>query len=58
MTAHDSAEPHSGQLGLGTSQRVLMWLVLSVLAALVVYLGFRGYVSPDFLFHFVSGLHC
>jgi hypothetical protein len=32
--------------------------VLSVLAALVAYFGFRGYLSPDLLFQFVSGLHC
>jgi hypothetical protein len=58
MTAHDSAAPRSGDMSFSTRQRVLIWLVLSVLSALVVYFGFRGYLSPDLLFHFVSGLHC
>ena len=58
MTAHDPAEPRSGDIGLGTRRRMLMWLMLSVLTALVVYFGFRGYLTPDFLFHFVSGMHC
>jgi cytochrome c oxidase subunit IV len=58
MTAQDSAAPHSGDMSFSTRQRVLIWLVLSVLTALVVYFGFRGYLSPDLLFHFVSGLHC
>ena len=58
MTAQDSAAPRSGDMSFSTRQRVLIWLVLSVFAALVVYFGFRGYLSPDLLFQFVSGLHC
>jgi hypothetical protein len=58
MTAHDSAQPHPGETGFTTRQRALMWLVLSVLTALVVYFGFRGYLNPDLLFHFLSGMHC
>lgn len=38
--------------------RVAMWLVLSVLAALVAYFGFLAYLNPEFLFHFANGLHC
>jgi hypothetical protein len=58
MTAHEHAgSPQSG-MHIGTSRRVLIWLVLSVLTALVVYFGFRGYFSPDFLFHFANGLYC
>jgi hypothetical protein len=58
MTAHDSVEPRPVETGFGTPRRVLIWLVLSVLTALVAYFGFRGYLSADLLFHFVSGLHC
>ena len=58
MTAHDPAEPRSDDMGLGTRRRMLMWLMLSVLSALVVYFGFRGYLTPELLFNFVSGMHC
>jgi hypothetical protein len=58
MTTHDQAESAQGGMRTGTSQRMLMWLVLAVLTALVVYFGFRGYLSPELLFHFANGLHC
>jgi cytochrome c oxidase subunit IV len=58
MTAHDPAELRPSGMGLGTRRRMLMWLMLSVLTALVVYFGFRGYLTPELLFQFVSGLHC
>ena len=51
---------NEGQLG-GSAQarrRMLTWLVLSVLAALLAWFGFRGYVTPELLFHFANGLHC
>lgn len=39
-------------------RRLMMWLVLSVLAALLGYFGFRGYLNPELLFHFANALHC
>ena len=39
-------------------RRLVRWLVLSVFAALLVYFGFRGYMSSDMLFHFANGLFC
>ena len=39
-------------------KRLLMWLMLSVLAALVGWVGFRGYLSPELLFHFANSLYC
>ena len=45
---------------LGTRQRnrLLMWLLLSALAALVGWVGFRGYLNPELLFHFANSLYC
>jgi len=37
---------------------VLLWLMLAVLAAVVAYLGFRGYFSPEFLFNFSNAFSC
>jgi hypothetical protein len=39
-------------------KRLLIWLLLSVLAALVGWVGFRGYLSPELLFHFANSLYC
>ena len=58
MTADHPAERSSGGMSVRTRQRMLIWLVLSVLTGLVVYVGFRAYLNPELLFHFVSGMHC
>ena len=38
--------------------RVIMWLVLSVLAALLAYFGFRAYLNPELLFYFSNSFYC
>jgi cytochrome c oxidase subunit IV len=38
--------------------RLLIWIVLSAVAALVAYFGFRGYLNPELLFHFANALYC
>lgn len=45
--------------GMGQRERrwLVMWLVLSVLAALLAWFGFRGYLTPDLLFHFSNSLY-
>lgn len=40
------------------SRRILVWLLLAALAALVTYLGFRGYFSPELLFSFSNAFSC
>ena len=35
-------------------RRLAMWLVISVFAALIGYVGFRGYLTPELLFHFAN----
>jgi hypothetical protein len=44
--------------GARERRRMLAWLVLSVLAALLAWFGFRGYLNPELLFHFANGLYC
>jgi hypothetical protein len=44
--------------GAQERRRMLAWLVLSVLAALLTWFGFRGYFNPELLFHFANSLYC
>ena len=38
--------------------RLVVWVMLSVLAALIGWVGFRGYLNPELLFHFANQLYC
>jgi hypothetical protein len=54
---------HMGHSGLPATggrerRRMLMWIMLCVLATLLVYFGFRGYLNPELLFHFANSLYC
>ena len=40
------------------AQRIMMWLTLIALGALVSYLGFRSYLSPEFLINFANSFYC
>ena len=40
------------------SKRILLWLVLGVLAALISYVAFRGYLSPELLIGFSNAFRC
>jgi cytochrome c oxidase subunit IV len=39
-------------------KRLLLWLVLAALAALMAYFGIRGYLSPEMLFGFSNSFSC
>jgi len=39
-------------------RRVLVWTILSALAALIAYLAFRGYLSPEMLLDFANTFYC
>lgn len=41
-----------------TQRKMLVWLLLSMLAALVAYVVFRGYLSPDSLLGFANTFSC
>lgn len=57
MSAHELDQNSFAAPG-SPKRRALLWLVLSVFAALLVYFGFRGYLNPELLFHFASSLYC
>lgn len=40
------------------TRRMLTWMVLALLAALVSYIGFRGYMSPELLIFFANSFYC
>ena len=58
MTTHRIDHDHLPILGSAQRRRLVMWIVLSVFAALLAYFGFRGYLNPDLLFHFANALYC
>jgi hypothetical protein len=39
-------------------KRFLLWLILATLAALVTYLAFRAYISPELLLNFSNTFAC
>ncbi len=40
------------------AKRILLWLMLTVLAALITYLGIRGHLTPELLFNFSNAFNC
>lgn len=58
MSAQSMNESRFPGMGAVQRKRLLMWLMLSVLAALLAYFGFRGYLNPELLFHFANSLYC
>jgi hypothetical protein len=46
------------RLAMTQAQKILMWLLLMALAALVSYVSFRGYLSLEFLIGFANYLYC
>jgi len=40
------------------ARRILVWMLLAALAAIVSYLGFRGYLSPELLINFSNSFYC
>jgi len=39
-------------------RKILVWAMVAVLAALVTYVSFRGYVSAEMLFNFGNSFYC
>lgn len=58
MTAHGIRQTRFPGTDRCERRRMLMWLALSVFAALLAYFGFRGYLNPELLFHFANSLYC
>ena len=58
MATHGLSYPHPEHKSAPGVRRAIAWVVMSLLAAAVAWLGFRGYLSPDLLFHFANSLYC
>lgn len=44
--------------GTTAGRRAIVWLVLATWVALVTYLAFRGYFSPELLLNFSNTFNC
>jgi hypothetical protein len=40
------------------TRKILMWILLALLATVVSYFGFRGYLSPELLINFSNSFYC
>jgi hypothetical protein len=55
------AAPHpaAGRIAMTENQRkMLVWILLSALAASISYAAFRGYFSPELLLGFANSFSC
>lgn len=43
---------------MSQGKRLLLWLIIAALSALVTYLAFRGYLSPELLLNFSNSFSC
>lgn len=44
--------------GIAQTRKIVVWVLLAALAALVSYFAFRAYTNPDLLFHFSNSVYC
>lgn len=58
MIAHNLDGIEHRAKGAGKRRRILTWFVLSALAVMLGWFGFRGYLNPELLFHFANALYC
>lgn len=58
MNTRPADQNHYAGTGSPERRPLLLWFVLSTLAALLAWFGFRGYLSPELLFHFANSLYC
>jgi hypothetical protein len=58
MSTQAVEESRLNGMGAVQRRRVLAWAVLAMLAALLGWFGFRGYLNPELLFLFANALHC
>ena len=43
---------------MSQTRRAVIWIVMAVIAALLCYAGFRGYLSSEMLFNFANSFYC
>jgi hypothetical protein len=54
----DSTDRTHYRLSASQVERILRWLLIAILALLLTYVSFRGYLSPEFLFSFANSFTC
>jgi len=54
----DSTDQPDYSIGAYQARNILRWLLIAVLALLLTYVSFRGYLSPEFLFGFANSFTC
>lgn len=54
----DSTDSPDYGTGSYTVWNILRWLLIAVLALILTYVSFRGYLSPEFLFGFANAFTC
>jgi len=43
---------------MNQGKRILLWLILAAMSALVAYFGIRSYLSPELLYNFSNTFYC
>ena len=43
---------------LSQTRRAMIWAVMAAIAALLCYVGFRGYLGSEMLFNFANFFYC
>jgi hypothetical protein len=56
MTTADSPTPEA--TSYSAPRRVALWAVLALLAVVVIYAAFRGYLNPELLLQFANSFYC
>ena len=54
----DQAQTAMLNVHMTQGKRLLLWLILAMLATLVTFLAFRGYLSPELLLNFSNTFSC
>ena len=58
MSTHSIKNSEPTRFDVVQTRRLAVWVVLGVFAALLGWLGLRGYLNPELLFHFANSLYC
>jgi len=48
----------SSMIRMSQTRRAVTWAVLAVIAALLCYVGFRGYLTHEMLLNFANSFYC
>lgn len=54
----DSTDRPDYSISTAEARNILRWLLIAVMALVLTYVSFRGYLSPEFLFSFANSFTC